>query len=244
MLRIALIGPDGAGKTTIARELPDRLPVPSTYLYMGINADASLRKLPTTRMAHGIRRLLGKRAEQGGPRSRERSSEPPRHGLGRVVRTIKSLTVLANRIAEQVYRQRLARRYLREGSLVLFDRDYFCDYYAYDVAPSKRDRTLAQRLHGWVLEHVYPKPDLVIYLDAPPEVLFARKGEGTLELLAERRDDYRALREVVPSFVEVDASQPLPDVIDAVVAAIVDACPLLPRAPIPSCPPTTHFTPS
>jgi hypothetical protein len=37
-----------------------------------------------------------------------------------------------------------------------------------------------------MLEHFYPKPNLVIYLDAPAEMLFARKKEGTIELLEQR----------------------------------------------------------
>jgi thymidylate kinase len=52
----------------------------------------------------------------------------------------------------------------------------------------------------------------VIYLDAPPEVLFARKGEGTLEWLETRRQDYLRIGELVPSFVVVDAAAPVEEV--------------------------------
>src|SRR3712207_8707740 len=52
------------------------------------------------------------------------------------------------------------------------------------------------RSHGFVLAHVYPKPDLVVYLDAPPEVMLARKGEGSVEALARRRGEYLALADV------------------------------------------------
>ena len=50
MTTVALIGPDGAGKTTVARKLADVLPVPVRYLYMGVSTDSSNVMLPTTRI--------------------------------------------------------------------------------------------------------------------------------------------------------------------------------------------------
>ena len=41
-----------------------------------------------------------------------------------------------------------------------------------------------------MLNYIFPKPDLVICLDAPGEVLFSRKAEGTIELLEQRRQEY------------------------------------------------------
>jgi thymidylate kinase len=52
----------------------------------------------------------------------------------------------------------------------------------------------------------------VILLEAPGELLFARKGEGTVEILERRLEEYRQLRQVVPHFHTVDAAQPLEDV--------------------------------
>ncbi len=107
--------------------------------------------------------------------------------------------------------------------MVLFDRHYFVDFHAYDVAGE--DRTWSQRVHGLVLERLYPRPDLVVYLDAPGEVLLARKGEGSVEVLEQRRSDYRAIAEHVRDFVEVDATQPLDEVTEQVAAAIVKRLP-------------------
>ena len=47
-------------------------------------------------------------------------------------------------------------------------------------------------------------------------MLFSRKGEGTIELLARRRSDYLELRSVFPAFAIVDASQPLDRVVEDV----------------------------
>jgi thymidylate kinase len=59
---------------------------------------------------------------------------------------------------------------------------------------------------------VYPKPDLTIYLDAPPEVLFERKGEGTLEFLERRGREYLQIQDQVPHFARVDAALPADEV--------------------------------
>lgn len=58
------------------------------------------------------------------------------------------------------------------GRLVLFDR------YTYDAAapPTGRFQGL-KRMYFAVLLHCAPAPDLVVLLDAPGELLFARKGE-------------------------------------------------------------------
>jgi cytidylate kinase len=56
MFTVALIGPDGAGKTTISRRLEHELPLPVKYVYMGINTVASNHMLPTTRLACAMKR--------------------------------------------------------------------------------------------------------------------------------------------------------------------------------------------
>ena len=220
MPTVALIGPDGAGKTTVGRRLEATRDVPIRYLYMGVNLDASGVMLPTTRLALALKRRRGGRADMvasshGGPR------KPKPTGLvRRALAGARSGARIANWMAEEWFRQILAWYYQRRGYVVVFDRHFFADYYAYDIAGDRRERPLASRLHGLLLDRIYPKPDLVICLDAPAEVLSARKGEGSLEWLEQRRQEYLQLRAVVPRFEVVDASRS-PDEVARDVAELI-----------------------
>jgi thymidylate kinase len=195
---VALIGCDGAGKTTVARALERTSDLPVTYLYMGVSPAASNHQLPTTRLAHALKRADG---------AADRRAGSARRG-------VRSALRLANRVAEEWYRQTLAMTHLRRGRIVVFDRHFMADYHAADVLAARR--TLSRRVHGLLLTRLYPRPDLVVFLDAPPEVLFARKGEGTIASLQRRRAEYRQLGAMLPRFAVVETSQPL----DAVVTEV------------------------
>jgi thymidylate kinase len=207
MFTLAFIGPDGAGKTTIGRRLEREFPLPVKYLYMGTNPDASNCLLPTTRLARAVKRRLGADAYQGGPPDPSRRHRQPKGIVRRGLRKVKSGVGLANRMAEEWRRQAVAWRYRQRGWIVVFDRHFFADYYFHDIAPQGERPTWTQRLHGYVLKRLYPRPDLTILLDAPAETLFARKPEGTLELLERRRQEYLRLREAAAPCIVVDASQ-------------------------------------
>jgi thymidylate kinase len=221
---VALVGCDGAGKTTVARRLEGETDRPVRYLYMGVSADSSNRSLPTTRLAHRIKRAAGAPPDTRGPRetleeSKAREAATPNKSLAKRARkSARSTLRLTNRLAEEWYRQLLASAWSRRGAIVIFDRHFVADYHAYDM--SGQNRTLSRRLHGWLLSHAYPRPDLVIYLDASPEVLHARKGEGTLQSLARRRTEYLRLGEVAEHFAVVSAEMPLDDVVSEVAGLV------------------------
>lgn len=222
MFTVALIGPDGAGKTTVGRQLEDRLPYPVKYIYMGVSTDSSNVMLPTTRLVHMLKRAAGGKPDIAGPPDPNRVKKKPKGLLKRTLAEGRAVLRLLNRLSEEWYRQGLTWSYQRRGYIVLFDRHFFSDYYAYDIAEEGKQRDLTQRVHGFILKHFYPKPDLVIYLDAPAAVLYARKGEGSIEALERRRQDYLQLRNLVKHYAVVDAAQPQEQVVQAVVARIWD----------------------
>ncbi|MDQ1674002.1 MAG: hypothetical protein QOC98_2564 [Frankiaceae bacterium] len=202
---MALIGPDGSGKTTVAGQLDGRLPLPLARIYMSINPASGNYLLPTTWLSWWLR---------GRP---DHIEDAVGEHESRLVGQVATGLNLANRLAEEWYRALVAAVLVRRGRLVLFDRHYYFDYWATDIAAPHRRRE--ERLHGWSLQR-YPRPELTLYLDAPPEVLLARKGEGTLESVSTLR---RELLEVVrqePGHVILDGTRPVGEVVDAVVAAI------------------------
>lgn len=200
----ALVGADGSGKSTIAQRLVKELSLPMRYVYMGINLESSNLVLPTTRLILEIKRFRGGRPDMVGP-SRPRVASAREDPVRRVVSQVRSVVRMANLVAEEWFRQVVVWFYQWRGHVVLLDRHFFLDQYAHDVSAG-RDAPLVNRLHGAMLRRLYPRPDVVIMLDAPPEVLFARKGEGTVELLEGRRQEYLEARSEVREFHLVDAS--------------------------------------
>jgi len=220
MFTVALIGPDGAGKTAISRRIVESSPLRVKYLYMGVNVDSSNRMLPTTRLVAALRRTSGKKVEWKGPPVPEQTKSAPKGIRKRVLGGLRASLRLVNRLGEEWYRQSLTWFYLWQGNIVLYDRHFFFDYYAYDIAPLQENRPLSRRIHGFILQHIFPKPDFVIYLDAPAEVLFSRKGEGTIEDLERRRQEYLQAGEQVQHFAIVDATQSIEQVTNEVATLI------------------------
>lgn len=199
MFTVAFIGPDGTGKTTIARKLEASLLIPAKYLYMGFAPDSSNIMLPTTRLVYALKRKLGiKPSVSKLPVSND--EKPKNKGIvKRIKRKFRSNLRMVNWLIEECFRFLLAFYYNRRGYVVLFDRHFFFDSPVLNV--------LDLHFHRFLLKKVYPKPDLVIYLDAPGEVLFKRKGEESIEKLERLRKNYLQLCHQTEHFVKVDATQ-------------------------------------
>ena len=222
MFTVTLIGPDGTGKSTISKKLQNLLPLPTQYIYMGINQEATNFTLPTTLLWKKLKRVSGRQTDMGGPPDPNRIQSPPKNPLKRMARELKSGFWIANLLAEEWFRQCVTWYYVSRGYVVLFDRHFYFDYYKYHIAKSSTRRTLAERIHGFILNRLFPKPDLVIFLDAPAEVLFARKQEGSVELLEQRRQEYLQFQGRVKRFVTVDTTQSIDEVANQVCTFIMD----------------------
>jgi thymidylate kinase len=182
-LTVALLAPDGGGKTTLATELTRRFYLPSRYIYMGSNLEASTVGLPTTRWIQS-RSARPKKGRQ-----------LPAWALARGLRFV-------NNLAEQWYRYGTSYYHMVRGRLILFDR------YVYDgQLNATRKRSLKTRARRWLLSAAAPRPDLVVFLDAPGELLYERKGEHSPAVLEQQRQHYLGLREHIPQMVVVDATR-------------------------------------
>lgn len=209
MVTVAVVGLDGAGKTTITRRLVDRLPFETSYLYMGMNPASSNVALPTTRLVHA-------RRGRGSGEASLHAVSARRRQRGAAWSTLR----LVNRAAEEVVRHVIARVHHLRGRVVITDRDFFIDY----TAAAKEPVGLLDRIHLWFLGSVLPKPDLVVWLDASPAVLYARKPEVPIAYLERRRDRIAALRPAFRRFEVVDAERSEDEVYRVVERLVIGAC--------------------
>jgi thymidylate kinase len=198
---ITLVGADGAGKSTHARRLAETVR-PSTYIYMGSNPSAVTHSLPTTRAWTWVKRILGGKVHHSGPPA-PGPVRAPRTAARRAVQHVKSIGVVLLRATEELYRLGLARALASRGHLVILDRHPFLDYHQRRVRSDGGWMRWGDRLHALLLRRVYPKPERLVLLDAPAEILYARKREGSLEDLRARRQEYLDLPGHLPDDVPV-----------------------------------------
>ena len=216
MFSVALIGPDGAGKTTITAQLRQASCVPIKCLYMGINIEASDHALPTSRLVEHLKRRRKAVSETHCAHDSPSGKDQTNRGLRA---WLWALGRLINRLLEEWYRQLLSWSYQLRGYAVVYDRHFLYDFTLDGIDGGNQPAD--KQIHRWFLENLYPRPCLTIYLDAPAEVLFARKGEKTLGELESRRQAFLQLGYKAKNFVRIDATRPL-DIVYAEVRSLIE----------------------
>jgi thymidylate kinase len=192
-ISVAFLGPDGAGKSSIISALPSRLaPVFARHDCWGF--------------APGILNVF---------RSGKRGTDQP-HALKSRSLAV-SLLRLAYWFAYHTYSYFSVRVALARSTLLLHDRSFV------DILVDQK----RYRYGGpvWMLQLVWrlaPKPDLVILLDAAPEILQRRKQEVPYEVTVRQRASYVALVGAMPSGRIIDAGAPLARVVESVTESILE----------------------
>jgi thymidylate kinase len=107
---------------------------------------------------------------------------------------------LAVRLARQLRTDAVATGHRLRGRVAVYDRHAY-DAMVRPAGPTGRRARVRRRL----LSRLALTPDLVVVLDASPELLFRRSGEHSVEQLAQQRGGYLDLAAALPHAVVVDA---------------------------------------
>lgn len=185
---IVFLGPDGCGKSSITKALRAEFrsaTLTTDIVYLGPWGQS---RLPL----HKILSLLNFKPYRPEDKARyqNREVEPATPGpITRAWRHFKGgifYLALALELWYRYYAEVLPK--LRRGRIVLADR------YIYDVLIGYKNRPM-DYFHGireWMCR-TYPRADLVILLDAPPEVIHARKPQFEVAQLHDIRQRYAAV---------------------------------------------------
>ena len=213
---VAFVGADGSGKSTVIDRILQSSTVPMKYIYMGASTDSANVILPTTRLLLYIKRRrlarVLKTSERLPPSALMTSNMKEALPSGNITKMIG----LVNRVAEEWYRQLYVWIFRLRGYIVLCDRHFLFEYCPDAELGPSTDQRLSIRIHAWILRRLFPRPDLVIFLDASAETLYARKPEWPLKHLEKQRADITKQGQRCDNFVKIDASQPLESVISKV----------------------------
>jgi thymidylate kinase len=184
-LHVVLLGPDGAGKSTILEAL-DRDLAPAFRRTMHFHLQPGL-----------LRRSSGNGSLVVNPHGKK-----PR---GKVESLAKAIIWFLEFTIGYLVKVRPS---ISQSSLVLFDR-YLADVI---VDPLRYRYSGSPRLIHWIWK-VSPKPDLIFLLDVPAEILQQRKKEVPFSESERSRSQYvRFVRSLANANI-IDASRPIPDVV-------------------------------
>ncbi len=191
-MKIVILGPDGAGKSSVIRGLIGELN----------------QRGRVVKMRHLKPRIVMRRLGESVTIVVDPHGKPPRSAL-------ISLAKIFVWLMEEWYAYLFQER---KAELLLCDR-YYHDLLVDPIRYRYGGPMSIARLIGTLM----PQPRLWVLLDAPAEVLQARKQEVPPEETARQRQAYLSQVKKQRNYVIVDASQPLDKVITDVEHAITAA---------------------
>ncbi len=187
---VVLVGLDGAGKTTFARGVAEKIAEQTRY--RGI------------RYFHWIPRLTG--FDYPLPSLSETPRKDPETGA--VARIASVIRLGKNVIAARLSYHLRVRPLVKRGYLVLVDR-FVYNYWIDPVSLRYSGPDWCLRLAAFL----FPKPDLVLSLEAEPEVLLSRKKELTRDQMVAMRHRIHSVPARPGTLKVLDASRSPQDLV-------------------------------
>lgn len=189
---IALLGCDGSGKSAVIEEVAERLGAEGVVVRRG----------------HWRPKFVRGKAGAGVCSAEDPHGEPPRGVLGSI---LKLGWLWVNWWGGWWG----GLRGVRVRGVVLFDR-----YHGDLLVDPRRYRYGGPMWVAKVATRWMPQPDLVLFLDADPEILLSRKQEVSLKTLEASRSKYLAMLAHQPRGFVVNAGLPLEEVVSDVLRRI------------------------
>jgi thymidylate kinase len=149
---VVIVGPDGVGKTTVARALIEQHDGPAAYFHFLPRIDGVLATAPDAT-----------------------PPPPPPKATGGALRVVGWMRLLRNTLRCWLGYVRTIRPALQSGCLVVGDRWM----YGYLVQPDALRFSGPAGLASAVIRSL-PRPDLIVNLAAPADVIQSRKSELTI----------------------------------------------------------------
>ena len=190
---VVILGPDGSGKSSVIERLIDQKWSPAKSIRsMHLRPRLSLKGVPGAPVTD----------PHGGP---------PRGMFSSMVKLGYLLFIYNIGYLLKVW------PLLLRSNLLVFDR-----YYHDMLVDPIRYRYGGPMWLAGVVGRLVPKPDLWLLLDAPPEVLQARKKEVPIQETRRQKEAYLRLVQGMSNGIIIDASQPIEQVVAEARTAILD----------------------
>lgn len=199
-IHIAILGPDGSGKSTVIAELEKRI-----GYYFGETVNGHLRPA----LLPDIGMLLGKRAKNSGPAT-DPHGQQPHSAVASFIRLIYFWLDYWLGYPLRVWKPRA------KNHLVIFDRyspDLWCDPRRYRLKLPKSLMKMICRLT--------PQPDLTFVLIGDASVIHRRKAEVLLKTLETLLQNYSEAATANRRTFAIDCNRPVSEVADEIAGLVL-----------------------
>ncbi len=203
----------------MAKRLVAESPRSMRYIYMGLNIESSNVMLPTTRLLRRLKRSFAPGVVSRVARDRTHYLDPMANLRDRRG-PLAAAARMANRLAEQAYRECVSWAYQLRGLTVIYDRHF---YFETEHAASAESR-FTDRVLRWFIMHCLPRPKFIVFFDSPPAALVERSGGVDAEFLRRKRQMLLTRLRDFDRVVVIAAGRPPEDVYGQVRQAVTSMC--------------------